>query len=374
MGRRVRTRRVRVVCIGLVFLLGGLVTVPTGAMADEDGISFWVPGTFGSLAAAPLQPGWAFAAIDYYDSVKAGGDVARAREITVGTFTTNLSANVNANLNSHIDFGLLIPSYVFETRFLGAQAAVQMLTVVGRVDTTLQGTLAGSLGPFGFTGSGSRTDVVTGFGDLYPMFTLRWNEGLNNFMAYVTGDLPVGLYNPTSLSNIGIGHYALDGGVGYTYFDPQTGHELSAVAGLTHNYINPYTQYQNGLDFHLDWGAAQFVTKQWLVGAVGYVYNQLTGDSGSGDHVGPFESRVVGIGPQIGYLFPAGNYQGYMNLKGYVEFDAHDRLSGHNVWLTLSISVLFHDVSRAFGDGLNYVSELLAIQMRNMEVFRKGSE
>jgi hypothetical protein len=83
---------------------------------------------------------------------------------------------------------------------------------------------------------------------------------------------------------------------------------------------------------------SQFLSKQWMVGLVGYVYNQLTGDSGSGDHVGPFESRVVGVGPQIGYIFPFGNYQGYLNLKGYGEFDAHDRPHGYNAWLTLSIS------------------------------------
>jgi hypothetical protein len=182
--RRLGTSRdARGVCVGLALLLWA-VTAPSGAVADEDGISFWLPGIFGSLAAAPLQPGWAFAAVDYYDSVKAGGDVARAREITIGRFTTNLSVNVNANLNSNMDFGLLIPSYVFETRFLGAQAAVQMLAVVGRVDTTLQGTLAGSLGPFGFTGSGSRTDVETSNGDLYPMFSLRWNQGVNNSVPF----------------------------------------------------------------------------------------------------------------------------------------------------------------------------------------------
>jgi hypothetical protein len=75
-----------------------------------------------------------------------------------------------------------------------------------------------------------------------------------------------------------------------------------------------------------------------MIGAVGYVYNQLTGDSGSGDHVGPFLSRVVGVGPQIGYLFPLGDYQGYLNLKGYGEFDGHDRLTGYNAWLTFSFS------------------------------------
>src|SRR5262245_39978615 len=44
----------------------------------------------------------------------------------------------------------------------------------------------------------------------------------------------------------------VDGGVGYTYFNPKTGHELSAVAGLTYNFENEHTDYQNGIDFHLD--------------------------------------------------------------------------------------------------------------------------
>ena len=73
---------------------------------------------------------------------------------------------------------------------------------------------------------------MTGFGDLYPQAILRWNNGVNNWMAYATGDIPVGAYNSTNLANIGIGHGAVDAGGGYTYFDPQTGHEFSAVTRL----------------------------------------------------------------------------------------------------------------------------------------------
>ena len=72
----------------------------------------------------------------------------------------------------------------------------------------------------------------------------------------------------------------------FPYLNPQTGHEFSAVAGLTHNYINPYTIYQNGLDFHLDWGASQFLSKQFFIGLVGYAYDQVSADSGAGDRVG----------------------------------------------------------------------------------------
>ena len=49
------------------------------------------------------------------------------------------------------------------------------------------------------------------------------------------GDIPVGNYNSSNLANLGIGHGAADGGAGYTYFDPQAGHEFSVVTGLTYN-------------------------------------------------------------------------------------------------------------------------------------------
>src|SRR5262245_43578758 len=56
------------------------------------------------------------------------------------------------------------------------------------------------------------------------------------------GDVPVGAYDSTRLSNIGIGHGAIDAGVGYTYLNPQTGHEFSGVLGFTYNFTNQSTQ------------------------------------------------------------------------------------------------------------------------------------
>jgi len=115
------------------------------------------------------------------------------------------------------------------------------------------------IGPFDLTHSRFETidSSVTGFGDLAPQVSLRWTAGVHNFMTYATGNIPVGAFNPSRLANIGIGHSALDGGLGYTYLD-EADREFFAVAGFTYNFINPYTQYQNGIDFHLDWGASQF--------------------------------------------------------------------------------------------------------------------
>jgi hypothetical protein len=314
------------------------------ALADEGGISFWVPGLFGSLAAVPQQPGWALATIYYHTSVSAGADIAGAREFTLNRVPANgtVNANLNLNINATGDLGLVIPSYVFATPVLGGQASVSLLGVYGVASTNLAGTLSGVIttpsGNFPFARSDSFSDTTWGFGDLIPLFELRWNAGVHNYMTYITGDIPVGAYQSTRLSNIGLGHGAIDAGGAYTYFNPQTGHEFSGALGFTYNFLNTATQYQSGVDLHFDWGASQFLSKQVMVGLVGYVYKEIGCDSGSGDHVGCFQSQVFGAGPQVGFIFPVGDMQGYLNLKGYAEFDASDRPKGWNTWLTFSIS------------------------------------
>jgi hypothetical protein len=320
-------------------MLGAVAITAKPAIADEGGVSFWVPGFFGSLAATPQQPGFSLATIYYHTSVSAGGDVAFARQVQLGHITANFNASVTANLDARADLGFAIPSYVFATPVLGGQATILMLVPFGRSQASVDATLTGALGPIGFTRSGSLSVSVTGFADLVPQFNLRWNAGVHNFMTYITGNLTVGAYDATRIANLGIGHNAIDGGGAYTYFNPKTGQEFSATLGFTYNFENTHTQYQNGVDMHLDLGASQFLTKQWLVGLVGYLYDQLSCDSGSGDRVGCFESRVAGIGPQIGYIIPISkDWQGYLNLKGYWEFDAAHRADGWNTWLTFAIT------------------------------------
>jgi hypothetical protein len=344
-GRPVSAHRRRFGVAAAIVLAPAIMFFPQSASADENGISFWVPGFFGSLAATPQQPGWSLANIYYHTSVSAGADVARSREFTLNRVPANFTVNTNLNLhvNATGDLGFVIPSYVFATPVLGGQASVSLLAAYGVVGTSLAGTLSGVVtGPLGnsvpFARSDTIMDTTWGFGDLAPVFQLKWNAGVHNYMAYIMGDIPVGAYDSTRLSNIGIGHGAIDTGGGYTYFNPQTGHEISGVLGFTYNFVNPSTQYQSGVDMHFDWGASQFLSKQVMVGLVGYVYKELGCDSGSGDRVGCFQSQVVGVGPQIGFLFPVGDMQGYLNIKAYGEFAAENRPSGWNSWVTFSIS------------------------------------
>jgi hypothetical protein len=333
----------RVLCVAAV--AAGLALPAPIARADEGGVSFWIPGFFGSLSAVPAQaPGFSMTSIYYHDSVSAGADVARAREFEIRNIPANLTANVSANVNANVNLGIVAGTYTFATPVLGAQVSAALLGVYGSNSTSLAGSLTGALtvpgvGAVPFSRFDSINSEIIGFGDLIPFYEMKWNAGVNNFMAYVTGDIPVGMYQSTRLANLGLGHWALDAGGGYTYFNPQTGHEASAVLGFTYNFINPSTQYQSGVDMHLDWAVSQFLTKQWQVGLVGYVYQEIGCDSGSGDSVGCFQSRVVGVGPQLGYLFPIGDkMQGYLNLKAYREFENANRPDGWNLWLTFNLS------------------------------------
>lgn len=238
------------------------------SLADEGGVSFWIPGFYGSLAATPEQPGWSLAMIYYHTDVSASGNAAVAREITIGQFNPKININVNANIHGVGDFGFVAPTYVFATPFLGGQASASLLMGYGSNDASLNATATATsaIPPGSITKSVALQQDTLGFADLVPQFTVKWNAGVNNYMAYITGDIPVGLYSASNLANTGLGHGAIDGGVGYTYFDEKTGHEFSAVAGLTGNFENHATNYTSGIDFHLDWGASQFLSKQVLVG------------------------------------------------------------------------------------------------------------
>ena len=303
--------------------IGALTLAAQPVLADEGGVSFWLPGQFGSLASVPASPGWSLAGIYYHAETDAGGDRLFPR-----------GGRVIAGLDVGADLFLLAPSYVFTEPVLGAQASVGVTALVGHVKVGVDATLTG---PGGNTVIGEQNDSRSGLGDLYPTASLKWNRGVHNFMAYTMAGAPTGLYDADRLANIGSNHWALDAGGGYTYLDTKSGLEFSATVGLTYNFENPDTNYRNGVDAHLDWALSQFFSETFHAGLVGYFYNQISGDSGSGAALGDFESKVIGVGPEAGWLFQVGGATWYFNLKGYYEFDAKNRPEGWNAWLTLSL-------------------------------------
>ncbi len=222
-----------------------------------------------------------------------------------------------------------VPTWTPIAKFLGAQPSFSLAFFPGWNEVSAD------------VGLGSErletSDSVTGFGDLYPTAQLFWNKGVHNWMTYVTGNIPVGRYDPDRLANLGLGHAAIDAGGAYTYLNAKTGWEFSATAGLTYNFENEDTDYTSGIDSHLDVGLSRFLNEKLFIGAVGYAYVQLTADEGQPDALGDFEGRTYALGPQIGYNFDVNGKTIYTNLRGYYEFDVQNRTEGASVFLTVNI-------------------------------------
>jgi hypothetical protein len=306
-----------------LLVLAVMLTRPAVARADEGGIPFWFSGQYASLAAVPANPGLYLPVVGYYWYGKGGANdqLTRGEALTTG-------------LKSTLPMLLIQPTYVPKPTFLGGRLALGVgwgaATNWTKADVSLSPTRGMELG---------RSDTVWGITDLYPVASLAWGKGSYNGMAYLTGDMPIGSYDSKRLSNTGIGHGAIDAGGGFTYFDQTKGHEASAVVGFTYNFENTHTKYKNGVDSHLDWALSQFLSNHVDVGIVGYLYLQVTGDSGSGDRLGSFRSDIAAVGPQFIWAFTMNGMPTVLNVRGYWEFWSEHRLKGAAAFATLVIPI-----------------------------------
>ena len=312
-------------CLAGITVLSAIALAPTAVRADAGGIGFWLPGGMGSLAAVPGQPGWSLTTIYLHVGANAGA----GKEL-------QQNASIVTGLHARADAIGVLPTYTFATPVLGGQLTIGALGVPGNVGLGINGTLTG---PRGNQLSGGVSDNRTTLADVYYLGTLKWNQGVNNYMWYMLGNIPSGTYDSNRLANLSIGYVAVDSGFGYTYLNPATGNEFSAVAGLTYSGTNSALQYQNGIDFHVDWAMSKFIGKSVHVGIAGYVYQQVTGDSGAGAKLGDFKGHATGIGPQIGFFFPAGEgYTGYLNVRGYADIVTENRSKSTTFMVTLGLT------------------------------------
>ena len=305
-----RALRLRVAAVTLF----GAVAAGHAAMADEGGSSFWQPGQYASFAALAYPQGWSLP-FTFYSS--AGRQRAGRAP---GSGETLL-----ADTSSSFDALYLSPTYTGAGLILGAVPGLSM-TFGPAYDTA-------SIG-----GAPDRqSDRMVGVTDLDPQVQLNWTFGVHNIMSYLAANIPTGTYDPNRAVGIGIGHAAVDVGGAYTYFNVAAGIEASATFGITRNFRNPSTGYQNGLDAHLDLGASYYLTPTLFVGIAGFYYQQLTADHGQALALGPNESRTRGVGPQIGWDMKLGGRIISATLRGYTEFAVYRRPQGHAIYAILSI-------------------------------------
>nr|WP_218835448.1 hypothetical protein [Streptomyces sp. Alain-F2R5] len=130
---------------------------PRSAWADAGGLSFWLPGTFGSLAATPVTPGWSWAQIYLHLGQRAGGG-------TNFVTTNGIRGSVVAGLNARADALVEGVTYTFGSPVLGGQAGFSVLAAPGNLGVGINASLTG---PRGNTISGSTFDNRTTVSDVF---------------------------------------------------------------------------------------------------------------------------------------------------------------------------------------------------------------
>ena len=281
------------------FTLVALVIIESwafpAAQAAEGASSNYTPGTYGNLAVAMQPKPGSFAVINYLGYVST--DIDRAV----------LNNNAATNVDSKQVFVAPLGLYTFKTPILGGA----LFSVGGwlafpwvSLDTTLT-TSAGSA-------QSSETNAGIGQSGLIPAY-LSWKLGGNFSLAvYEAIYIPTGSYSTSNPLNLNRGYWSFDTNVALTWFNEKSGTELSAVAGLMANTVNPHTDYQTGTEFHLEYVFNQFVTNFLSVGLHGYYYDQIANDRPGPSttaalnalnlNTSVLRSKSHGLGPQVNWV------------------------------------------------------------------------
>jgi len=151
--------------------------------ADESGASFWAPGTFANLAAVPGEPGWSFSATYFHATLMGGSNQATSDTLPLFRRTTTLTVQLDADIKTRVDLAILTPGYTFATPVWGGRLGFNLYVPVGNARTEIDQLVTGALGPIGFANQNSISDGLTSFGDPAPQLSLKWNEGVNNFLV-----------------------------------------------------------------------------------------------------------------------------------------------------------------------------------------------
>lgn len=292
------------------------------AQAAEGAVGFYLLGSKTTMAGYIPPPGTYVQDMNYFYSGSSDKTLESAGVI--------ISGGVDADAY----YALPVALWVAPGKILGGNIAFNVIAPIGwkNVDAGLSLT-----GPGGGTISRNLNDEEFKFGDPVIGSSLGWHQGNFHWTIGTLVNIPAGFWQRGNLANIGFNRWAIDTTGAVTWLDPKIGLELSAAAGITYNFENYATDYKTGSEFHLEFAAIQNFSKKFGVGLNGYFYDQVTADSGSGARLGPFEGRVMALGPAVNLSFELGKIPVTTNLKYFHEFDVANRLEGDAGYLTFTM-------------------------------------
>jgi hypothetical protein len=288
-----------------------------------------------------------------------------------GTYQTTDFIYISATTNNPIGIGglafaspeleafIIKPgiTYVPAAQVLNGRVGLRFEVPIAWVDMTIAGALSTPIGTF----SAKLKDDQFGIGDpaLTPMIGWDFDEIHVNLSASMY--IPVGNYDTAKVSgsvlplpvtittfdvlSVGKNKFGIDPTVGVTFLDKETGFELSGALGITFSAENDATDYQTAPELHFEATVGEHFANGLTLGAIGYLYQQLGDDSGSGaasiraaTGANSLEAHVYGVGGVLNYSTKVGNVGVSLEAKYLHEFDAEWRFESDVAWGTLGFA------------------------------------
>lgn len=237
-------------------------------------------------------------------------------------------------------------THVFDAHLWGGQLGLNVNVPMIGARMNVQGELGSGL-------SGGLQDSESGLGDVTVTPLMGWHSGNLHAALALQFFLPTGTYAPGSVDvaargmdvlSTGKNRFGFDPTLSLTWFDPETGRELSGAMGVTFSARNDATDYQTAPELHLEATAAQHLANGMTLGVTGYGYMQLDDDGGSGADgfkaatgAASLRAQVFGIGPMIGWSTRVQDHPVTIKAKYITEFGAKRRFESDKFWVTLGV-------------------------------------
>lgn len=303
--------------LSLLLFAATLLAFTHPLRAAERGFSNYIPGTYGDFGLALAPPKGVYVRNNTFS-------YSADRKQRVG------QGEARVSVDALVDYATM--AFVTDRRIFGARLA----TVVGIpvVDSTvrtreLQG--------------GTTTiakDTRFAVGDLFVTpVSLLWQAGDFHFNLYEYIVTPSGAFDAPRSANGGFGYWSFQTVFATTYRNPDRKLEASLLFGHAYNLENPETDYQTGQEIFMEYMINRSLSRSVSIGLHGYVYDQITGDSGDGAVFGSFAGEAAGIGPAIAWSPPRQKGDVTFIAKWLHEFHAVNRFKGD--FLTASFVLKF---------------------------------
>ncbi|WP_246529226.1 SphA family protein [Microvirga zambiensis] len=285
------------------------------ALATEGGAGLYVPGFHGPGAGIVPPPGFYFEN-DFYTY---SGELSGGRQIQIG-------GAVLANVKVEVRADFLTGTWVTPAEIFGGSLAFGLSLPFGVPRVSAGAVIAAPR--LGRVFAFSSRDATFNMGDPIATAIVGWHSG--NFHWNVSGsvNIPSGTYQEGELSNMSFNRWIGDISGSMTWLNTDLGIDISGTAGFEFNGENPDTDYDSGNAFHLDVSISKYLTKELSIGLLGGYYDQLSGDSGAGNRIGPFKGRVAAVGGTVGYDFTVAGTPVTTRIKVLREVDVENRPEG----------------------------------------------